>query len=1525
MKKILQSFGITIFFTTFITIAGCSGGSGNSENASAPDPQLEIAALSYINLNNQGGYSLNGSCSGSGEEVSYLLSEQLEENEQQGISYQGEVICENGSWSIDGLDFSQISDGKNVDIEVSFADKTINETITKDVTPPVMELNAIDEYVTSGNERSFTLDGTCGEDGTVSLRIGSFEGDVPCTVNNGWSVDVDLAEQYDGPLVVTVDFQDTAGNVVRRPLGDKIIKETAPLHLAITSLPHINGSNLNGYQISGECEQGNTIDVELRDSGSEQATSEIVCDSNDQWTAILGVLSFAEDEVSVVVTQTDAQTNATSEIMDSITKDTMAPEFAAGDIGVPDDNSYTGGRLDFTISYNEKIIVDTTSGHPRLEITLETNNRQRYALYRERSGTTSLIFSYVIESGDAASSGITVSDDIDLDGGTLKDIAGNDAPNSGLSIPSLNQVTVDGTAPSLTGVSGSMSKTYLLDEEVTLAASFSQAVTITGGPELILQVGDQTAVAIYSGTGFDFTYTVLSGHNDSDGIIVTGIDLSRGAIVDSNDNALNLTPYIQTPYELSDVLVDTGAPRATGLIDDRTPVKNKTWTWQCDDQSLPCEYRFAITMEPTHVFDSELYGSTAMATTQDGGDGIYYLHLQLKDNHDIESEVLSYMALLDNTPPGIGEENLRLPQDGTYGDDDTLTFTIVYDEDVKVSGTPYFTFDIGGEERRANYLGGEEFTRVLAFSYDIQRGDQDSDGIILGGSIEVDSASSITIQDEAGNDASTDLSSIGAGTLAGIQISTSDPLPTLADVTAVAAAHKEDDDVILTASFSDAVTVMGSPELVMTLKLNSQLTSVRAIYDDDGTSKTEHDFLYTVEAGHNGTEIKIESIQIDQAQGQSITGSAGAVDAVSGPFNVTVTGGNELVIDTQTPVITGLSNDSIPTRAKTWSWGCDESDCDYRSAITTTESNEFDDNNNFSATHNTNEQDSGDGTYYIHVQAKDPAGNVSEPVKVSAVLDNTAPAMPFLGTAPFSPSYDTTPYLLINSILAEDTVKAYASNDCTGDTILDRLAGGTEIIHAVSALSNGNDDYYFSVKAVDVAGNEADCTSTQYTLDTSLNTFTPLKVESGGFHSCALSTSGVIKCWGNNEYGQLGLDNNYNWGDGVDENGQSATEMGANLAPTDLGDNYFIRDLVLGTNHSCVLFLDGSVKCWGRNEHGQLGQDSDQNLGDDAGEMAALTAINLGMDDQSRAYTAKAINAGGHHTCAILNDDKLKCWGRNDSGQLGIGGTDTQGDNSGEMAVLSAINLGTNLTAKAIDLGSTHTCVILSNDLVKCWGDGANGKLGQNSEDSIGSVEDSVANLTAINLGVDSNSNPYMPLAIRTGQEYSCALLNGDSVKCWGRNHAGQLGQDNNTNYGTTSNPMSTLDSIVFANTTGVRLMDARNNHTCALFNDDSLKCWGYGLYGRLGYGNARNLGTSGNSLASFSGSIDLGGESFSIADVSAGYFHSCAISSSNEVKCWGRNHTGQLGQDSTEDLGDEANELGTNLDAIDFGTIAIN
>ena len=160
--------------------------------------------------------------------------------------------------------------------------------------------------------------------------------------------------------------------------------------------------------------------------------------------------------------------------------------------------------------------------------------------------------------------------------------------------------------------------------------------------------------------------------------------------------------------------------------------------------------------------------------------------------------------------------------------------------------------------------------------------------------------------------------------------------------------------------------------------------------------------------------------------------------------------------------------------------------------------------------------------------------------------------------------------------------------------------------------------------------------------------------------------------------------------------------MGGSLNPVNLGSGSTAKSITTGTGYTCAILDDDSAKCWGRGHAGQLGNGKTGSL-----SSPPNSPINLGFE-----ITAKAITAGKFHTCAVIDNSSIKCWGLNDSGQLGQGNTSNRGDGSNMGDNLPAVDLGAGKTARAISTGDRHTCAILDNASIKCWGSNISGELG---------------------------------------------------------------------------------------------------------------------------------------------------------------------------------------------------------------------
>ena len=343
------------------------------------------------------------------------------------------------------------------------------------------------------------------------------------------------------------------------------------------------------------------------------------------------------------------------------------------------------------------------------------------------------------------------------------------------------------------------------------------------------------------------------------------------------------------------------------------------------------------------------------------------------------------------------------------------------------------------------------------------------------------------------------------------------------------------------------------------------------------------------------------------------------------------------------------------------------------------------------------------------------------------------------------------------------------------------------------------------------------------------------RIAAGDKHTCAIALNDTIWCWGDNTYSQLGS--------------STFTDdfSSVPVQTTALPGSRIAKRIVAGTNHTCVLAPDGTVWCWGYNGWGALGVTG--------GSQADPVQVTLGS-------TATMIAAGGSTTCAVLSDNRLQCWGRNNKGQLGSG-------TSGNAAVTTPVYtsfIPAWFTVAQIEIGSAHSCAISVLGIAWCWGQSTDGRLGTTAS------SDAVTPTATASLGGTASE-------VAAGGAHTCALLSNGTISCFGSNNMGQLGQA----LATTSSSTPTLVTLA-ATATHVT---AGSQFTCALLSTAVVHCFGDNASGQLGSGSSGAARESPGAVTGLTGTV---------VDVVAGASHACAVMSTGQVRCWGKNDLGQLG-----------------------------
>lgn len=339
----------------------------------------------------------------------------------------------------------------------------------------------------------------------------------------------------------------------------------------------------------------------------------------------------------------------------------------------------------------------------------------------------------------------------------------------------------------------------------------------------------------------------------------------------------------------------------------------------------------------------------------------------------------------------------------------------------------------------------------------------------------------------------------------------------------------------------------------------------------------------------------------------------------------------------------------------------------------------------------------------------------------------------------------------------------------------------------------------------------------------------------GGLHSCALLVTGTVKCWGENAVGQLG----------------DASFEGSAL-PVDVSNLSQVLSISSGYTHSCALTTNGAAWCWGDNEKGQLGNNSTE----ESNQPVPVSGVGSNL---------QAITTGEYHSCGLDRSGDVHCWGENYYGQLGIGDAGLGSISQVPVPVPGLTDV------KQVSAGGAHTCAVTVSGAAKCWGRNDSGQIG----DSSFTLRSLPADVTGLGSGV---------ALINSGYFHSCAITDAGEALCWGGNGAGELG---NSNMPTDSNvpvPVTGLDS-------GVTDISGNDAHTCATTAGGGVQCWGYDFDGQLGNGNSPDSDFP----------VNVQGLNGLIA-VATGNLHACAINTNGALQCWGENGSGQLGNQLNED-----------------------
>ncbi|WP_170133428.1 DUF4347 domain-containing protein, partial [Undibacterium pigrum] len=458
-----------------------------------------------------------------------------------------------------------------------------------------------------------------------------------------------------------------------------------------------------------------------------------------------------------------------------LTFDTGIP--AVNTVSVPTNATYaTTQNLNFTVNFNENVIV---TGTPSLPVILDTGGTVA-ATYVSGSGSSSLIFAYTVVNGNQDANGISLGSSVVLNGGTIKDAAGNNAALNLNGVASTAAVKVDGTAPAVSTVTVPANATYAPGQSLNFTVNFNEAVNVTGVPSIpvSLDTGGTVAATYVSGggtTALVFSYTVASGNLDTNGISLgSSIALNSGSIKDAAGN--NATLNLNGVPSSAGILIDGVPPTAVSInraagastVTNASSV-NFTITFSESVNGVDAsDFLFTTTGTASGSIASVTGSGSTYNVLVNGltGDGNLRVHLRssatgisdLSGNVIIGGRSSDEIYMLDHQGPAITSVTSNMP-DGTYAAGAIIPVHINFNETTYVSGTPQMTLRTGATDRVLNYAGGSG-SSVISFIYTVQAGDSSADLDYL--SSTALSLNGGSIKDNLGNNATLTLPMPGA-------------------------------------------------------------------------------------------------------------------------------------------------------------------------------------------------------------------------------------------------------------------------------------------------------------------------------------------------------------------------------------------------------------------------------------------------------------------------------------------------------------------------------------------------------------------------------------------------------------------------------------------------------------------------------------------------------------------------------------------------------------------------------------------
>lgn len=578
--------------------------------------------------------------------------------------------------------------------------------------------------------------------------------------------------------------------------------------------------------------------------------------------------------------------------------------------------------IDFTLRFNE--VVNVIGGSPRINLTVGSTTR--FAQYISGSGTQNLVFRHIVQGGDLDTDGVELIPLINLNGAGIRNASNVDAHLVFLPVSTPN-VLVSAPAPKIQSFIH-FAGTYSAGSSVYLTAIFDTPVTVTGIPQLSLDVGGQTRFANYDlgsgSTNIRFTYTVAPGDNDADGITITSPALlSGGSIRDATLVDADLT---FTAPNTSDLIVQSSLASISSVT---APANGNYNTGSNLDFTV--NFSEAVTVNNSSFVNLvlDIGGASRQASYLSGSGSSSLVFRYTVTGPDVDLDGISVSSPLSVVLPGTIQDSLSNsagltftppdtsailvnmasvapyvlsitpPANDTYRLGDFFDFSLEFSENVFISGTPRLALQVGSFTRYATYLSGNG-SSTITFRYSVTGGDSDANGIELGTVIDLNGGS---IRDTDLNDATLTLT---PPDLSGVLVDA-----VSLSITSLSAPASQTyllgETLSFTATTSENAVVTGTPRIALTIGSTTRYATYSS-----GSGSTSLVFTYTVQASDEDNDGIQVSTPVD-LNGGTLQNSLSS----NFTLNFTAPDTSAVLVDTVAPTITSVTSPSLGSYRET--------------------------------------------------------------------------------------------------------------------------------------------------------------------------------------------------------------------------------------------------------------------------------------------------------------------------------------------------------------------------------------------------------------------------------------------------------------------------------------------------------------------------------------------------------------------------------------------------------------------------------